>query len=191
MRAKNLAIALGVCGAFALWPSFVWLLAQFGFIGDQWFATGGAVAYTFPIALALAAGVFVVHGMALNAELAETLEARYASDPGWGEADAGAASEPTRELATVGAARVGAPPPAAAPSAAAEAGTATDEPEAPALGGKMAVAPRPKGFGDDDAKGGKKKGKVKKVGRQVHQRAGYKAKNAVTRGIRERLGLRF
>lgn len=194
MRGKSLGVALGLCGAFTVWPLLLWLMAQFNILGDRWFAALESLPYTFPIALAAAAVVLVVHGLVLNSQLAETLEEQYASAPVL-PADArvpvGATATASGTVATATAPRTA----TAAPAADDETVELAVEPEAegeekPALGGKMAVAPRPKGF-KGEAKEDKKSKKMKKVGRQVKNRAGYKAKNAVARGIRERLGLRF
>lgn len=183
MRGKNLGIVLGAIGVFALWPSFIWLLAQFGWLDERWFATGGAVQYTLPIALALAAVAFAVHGMLLNSSLATELEERFAAGPELAELPA----EPVAVAA--GAPRAAAP--GQVPETAETVELAVEpgaEAEPKKLGGKVAVRERPDSY--KASKDGKKPKKAAKVGRQVKQRAGYKAKNTLTRAIRERLGFR-
>ena len=67
MRRVVMIVLLALCGLFAVYPWLVWLTARtFDAVDDRWLLTLGQMAFTVPMALALAAVILTVHGLLLN-----------------------------------------------------------------------------------------------------------------------------
>lgn len=188
MRTRTLAILLGGCTLFALWPVIAWAIARFGWIDERWLDALSSLAFTLPIGLAAAALTLVAHGLRLNTELLDLLELEEDEElvpTGRHElataaAPAGAVAAPNVVTVSGGTAMASAAP------AAAGATEADGEDDKPKRGGKTDVVER-KNQGFKDGSQGKKPRKANRMGKTMARRGAYSAKSAVRRTIRDNM----
>lgn len=174
MRTRSLAILLTLCALFAVWPAFPWLGARFDWLDARWLESLGTIAVFLPIGLAAAALVLVVHGLRVNQELYDLIEAADEDEEQQlAMAAAGVATSPNLVTVSGGTAVAQANPAAAA----------DDQPTT--RSNKMAVTERKnQGFKNKD---GKRPKKVQRASKTIARRGSWAVRSGVRRKVRENM----